>query len=410
MNVLVINCGGATVKFQVASVDPDAAAFEGVKRLANGAVVGVGGDEPLLKVETPESGSRPVEAASHESAVRRILEWCRASGLEIEAVGHRLMFGGERFAGPTILDDSALATLELLSGIAPLEHVHCLASLRAVRSALGPGIPMVALFDTSFHLTMPERASVYALPREFEKRHGIRRYGFHGISYRWLVTRYSQIAGIPEGRATFVAFHLGDGCSAAAIAGGRSIDTSMGLTPVEGLVMGTRAGDLDASVVTSLMRDHGFGLDEVEAILNERSGLKGLSGISQDLRVLLLREKEAPGARLAVDVFCYRARKYLGAYLAALSGADAVVFSGGIGENLPAIRARICEDMEWCGLALDPEANRRAVGVEAEIGARGSRIRAFVIPTDEGAVIARETVLCLRMAATRARRTVAARV
>jgi acetate kinase len=400
VNILVINCGTATVKFQVASVDPDLAGLDGYHRLAQGSVEGIG-QEAQLHAEVPgrTTERRTVWPATHETAVRRIIEWCREAGFFLDCVGHRIVHGGERFTRATLVDDSVIASLEVLQDLAPIHNAPALSGVRAARAVLGPDVPMVAVFDTAFHLTMPERACVYALPRETSRRLGIRRYGFHGISYRWLVGRYSRLAGIAESRATFVAFHLGDGCSAAAIAGGRSIDTSMGLTPLEGLVMGTRSGDLDPSVITYLARTQGLGLDEIERLLNEGSGLKGISGLSQDIRELLAREKEHPGARLAVDIFCYRARKYLGAYIAALGGTDAVVFSGGIGENIPAVRARICEGMQWCGLSIDPDLNRRTLGTEADISARGARVRTFVIPTDEEQVIARESAACLRQVA-----------
>jgi acetate kinase len=396
LNILVLNCGTASVKFQVAAVEPERLALDGHHSLARGAVGPVGG-EAVLRIDVP---GRPVEHKSvwpstHEAAVRRIIEWCHDAGFFFDAVGHRLLHGGERFTRPTLIDESVIASLEILQELSPLHSGPGLAGVRVARAAFNSDIPMAAVFDTAFHVTMPERACLYALPRDLGRRLGLRRFGSHGISYRWLVSRYSHLAGIPESRATFVAFHLGEGCSAAAIAGGKSIDTSMGLTPQDGLVMGTRSGDVDASVLTYLERTQGLTPEEIDHLLNEESGLKGLSGLSHDMRELLGRAKDHPGARLAVDTFCYRARKYLGAYIAALGGADAVVFSGGIGENLPAVRARICEGMEWCGLEIDPEANRRTVGTEGEIGARRARLRAFVIPTDEEAVIARETAACL---------------
>jgi acetate kinase len=396
VNVLVLNCGTSSVKFQVTAVDPQRIDLDGHHGLARGSVGPIGGDA-VLQVDHPGRPvePRPVWPSTHEAAARRIIEWCRDTGLFFDAVGHRLLHGGERFTRPTLIDESVIASLEVLEDLSPLHCAPGLAGVRAARASLNSDTPMVAVFDTAFHLTMPERACLYALPRDLARRLGLRRFGSHGLSYRWLVRRYAQIAGIPESRATFVAFHLGEACSAAAIAGGKSIDTSAGLTPQDGLVMGTRCGDVDASVLTYLERAQGLAPEEIERLLNEESGLKGLSGLGHDLRDLVGRAREHPGARLAVEAFCYRARKYLGAYIAALGGADAVIFSGGIGEYLPTVRARICDGMEWCGLEIDPEANRRAIGGEAEIGARGTRMRAFVIPTDEEAVIARETAACL---------------
>lgn len=403
MNVLVLTCGTSSIRFQVIAVDPDRLENEG-NGLARGSV-GPIGEDAMLRIDVP---GRPAEArtlwpSTHEAAARRIIEWCRDAGLSLDAVGHRLLNGGERFTRPRLIDESVIAALEILQELSPLHCGAGLAGVRATRAVCNGTIPMVAVFDTAYHVTIPERASLYALPRDLVRRLGLRRFGAHGISYHWLVRRYSQLAGIPESRATLVAFRLDEECSAAAIAGGRSIDTSMGLTPQDGLLMGTRCGDLDASVVTYLERTQGLTPEEIERLLNEDSGLKGLSGLGQDLSELVGRAREHPGARLAVDAFCYRARKYLGAYMAALGGADAVVFSGSIGEGLPAVRARICDGMEWCGLAIDPEANRRAIGCEAEIGDRRARMRAFVIPADEAAVIARETAACLLNSSRRVR-------
>jgi acetate kinase len=259
---------------------------------------------------------------------------------------------------------------------------------------------MVAVFDTAVHATLPAAAAGYALPEPLARRHEIRRYGFHGTSYRSVVGRYAELTETPVEEVSLVALHLGNGCSAAAIRNGRSVDTSMGFTPLEGLVMGTRAGDLDPAIVAHLARVEGASADEVERWLNERSGLLGVSGTSRDMRDLLAREATDPRARLAIEMFCHRARKYLGAYLAVLGGAAAaVVFTAGIGEHAAPVRARICADMAWAGLVLDPARNEAAAGGEARIDGPGSRLAAFVIPTDEEAVIARDTADCLASAA-----------
>jgi acetate kinase len=255
----------------------------------------------------------------------------------------------------------------------------------------------VATFDTAFHRTLPERASRYAIPLELADKHRIRRYGFHGLAHRYMTERYAAITATPLEQVKLVTLQLGNGCSATAIEGGRSVDTSMGFTPLEGLIMGTRSGDVDPSLAGILARREGVDIEEAEAWLNTRSGLLGVSGRSSDMRELL--EAEANGddrAALAVDMFCYRARKYVGAYLAALDGADAVVFGGGIGENAPPVRARICAGMEWCGLTLDEGRNARTVGCEGRISTDDSRVHAYVIQVNEAAVIARDTVRCLR--------------
>jgi acetate kinase len=252
---------------------------------------------------------------------------------------------------------------------------------------------MVAVFDTAFHAGLAPEAREYAISPELARAHGIRRYGFHGLSYRSVLARYAELTGTPAERATIVALHLGAGASAAAIRAGRSVDTSMGFTPLEGLVMGTRAGDVDPAVVAHLARAERVSPEEVVHWLNERSGLLGVSGRSADVRDLLAADD--PRAHLAVRMFCYRARKYVGAYLAVLGGADAVVFTGGIGEHVAEVRAEICRGMAWCGLVIDEERNRATVGTEGWISADGARIAAVVIPSDEERVIAGDTVGCL---------------
>jgi acetate kinase len=255
---------------------------------------------------------------------------------------------------------------------------------------------MVAVFDTAFHRSLPIVASRYAIPQELADKHHIQRYGFHGIAHRYLAERCAARMGRPLEDLKLITLQLGNGCSAAAVAAGRSVDTSMGLTPLEGLIMGTRSGDIDPSLPGFLARREGVAVEEVDRWLNHRSGLLGLSGRSQDMRELLHAEQEGDaGASLAIDMFCYRARKYVGAYLAVLGGADAVVFGGGIGENAPAVRARICSGMDWCGLSLDPGRNAGTIGREGRISAEGAGLEAHVLPVDEASVIARETRHCL---------------
>jgi len=375
MNVLALNAGSSSLKFRLGRFEDAGARMQEVAR---GIVERIG--------------------THYADAVRQVVERVGAikDARRVEAVGHRVVHGGSRFVRPTLIDDAVVTAIEALEDLAPLHNGPSLAVIRACRAALGPQVPMIAVFDTAFHATLPEHAYRYAIPYEMAERHGIRRFGFHGTSYRYVVARYRDISGRPNGDAALVVFHLGNGCSVAAIRDGVSVDTSMGFTPLEGLVMGTRAGDLDPTLVGYLARKEGVPTAEVERWLNERSGLLGLSGHSADMRDLLLRERSDPRARLAVEVFCYRARKYLGAYLAALGGARAVVFTGGIGEHRPEVRARICAGMEWCGLVLDQERNAEVVGTEGCISAATSIIRAFVIPTDEEAIIARDTMEALR--------------
>jgi acetate kinase len=253
-------------------------------------------------------------------------------------------------------------------------------------------MPMVAVFDTAFHATLPQHAFTYALPQDLAVRHRIRRYGFHGIAHQYMLERYCRITGTPAERASIITLQLGNGCSAAAIRNGQSVDTSMGFTPLEGLVMGTRSGDIDPGIVGYLAEKEGLDAAAVERLLNRESGLLGISGRWSDMRDLLAAEEWDDGARLAVQVFCYRVRKYIGAYLAVLGGAQAVVFGGGIGENAPSVRAMICAGMEWCGLRVDPERNASHVGTEGRISVDGAAIAALVVAVDEAALIARYTL------------------
>jgi acetate kinase len=399
--ILALNCGSSSLKFQVFAHDPGASRRD-TRRLAGGVVERIGDDATLAFQAEGGSATRKREpVADHEVAVRRVLGWLAAGGasqhgdaIRIDAVGHRVVHGGDRFSESVLIDAGVLDAIEALETLAPLHNAPGLAGIEAARAALG-AVPMVAAFDTAFHASMPEHAYRYAIPHELAVTHRVRRYGFHGLAYRSVLARYAEVTGTPISRAAIVAFHLGNGCSAAAIKDGHSIDTSMGLTPLEGLVMGTRSGDVDPALIGYLAREEGVAAPEVERWLNERAGLLGLSGRSRDMRDLLAHEQDDPRARLAVDVFCYRARKYLGAYLATLGGADAVVFSGGIGEHAPEVRTRICTGMEWCGLVLDPERNAAAVGREGCLTTDGASLPAYVIQADEERVIAQDVMECL---------------
>jgi acetate kinase len=264
-----------------------------------------------------------------------------------------------------------------------------------VRDVLGRDMPQAAVFDTAFHHTLPDRAYLYAIPYSLYRRHRVRRYGFHGTSHRYVAYRYRKLTGTARADTRLITIHLGNGCSACAIVGGNSVDTSMGFTPLEGLVMGTRSGDLDPAILDYIAGKEGMSLHEVENLLNKQSGLLGISGLTNDMRELLAEAKEHDDrrARLAIEIFCYRIRKYIGSYLAGMGGADAIVFTGGIGENAAEVRARVADGLEWMGLALNDEANRNAIdGVEARISTDASRLHAWVIPTDEELLIARDTV------------------
>ena len=402
MKILAINCGSSTLKFHLFAVGGRATRCEGEQRLAHGVVDGISDRGAIdFAIEGSQHIHEEVEVSDHGDAIGKVLGWLKAQRfLEsdgIEAVGHRVVHGGYRFVEPTLIDDEVMDAIESVSILAPLHNEPSLRAIKAARDTLGAGIPMVAVFDTSFHHTMPERAWRYAIPPQLSQKHHIRRYGFHGLAHRYMVERYAAVTATTLSQANLVTLQLGNGCSAAAVEGGCSMDTSMGLTPLEGLMMGTRCGDIDPSVAGYLSRVEGVDVPEVEHWLNTQSGLLGVSGRSRDMRELLEAEREGDmRAGLAIDMFCYRVRKYIGAYLAALGGADAVLFGGGIGENAPSIRARICDGMEWCGLVLDQGRNNMAAGIEKRISTDGAKVQAYVIPVDESVIIARDTVSCLR--------------
>ena len=391
MKILVLNCGSATLKFQVIETESRVDS----RKLAHGIVDHIGGSAAYSF--TTDSGApeeKALAVANHEVAVRLVIDWLRSQPelRAIDAVGHRVVHGADRFADSVLIDDAVIAELQGLCEIAPLHNPGAVSGIRAARKILGNAVPMVAAFDTSFHHTIPETAAFYAIPYELSQKHKIRRYGFHGLAHRYDVGRYAELIGKPVAQVSAVTLHLGNGCSATAIRDGQSVDTSMGFTPLEGLVMGTRSGDLDPALVSYLACKEQVDAAEVESWLNKRSGLLGLSGLSNDMRELTAAYHTNPRARLAIDVFCYRARKYMGAYLAVLEGrAEAVIFSGGIGENSPLVRKNLLGGMEWCGLNLDDAGNESVIGRDGRISAAQSKLDVFVIHTDEEAIIARET-------------------
>ncbi|MBI4082369.1 MAG: acetate/propionate family kinase [Candidatus Lambdaproteobacteria bacterium] len=376
MRVLVLNSGSSSVKYLLAEVEGGGAGEPDVR--------------PVLRGRIERIGVPGGVAADHRTAIAEVLRRVVTPGeAPVAAVGHRVVHGGERFSAPALVEGAVWEAIAAADDLSPLHNAPCLAGMRAAEALL-PGVPMVAVFDTAFHAGLPEAARTYALPRALAERHRIRRYGFHGTSYRYVLGRYARLAGLPVAEATVVAFHLGNGCSATAILRGRSVETSMGASPLEGLVMGTRSGDLDPAIVGLLARKEGFQAERSVHLLNRESGLLGLAGRS-DVRDLLAREAQDGAARLALAVFCHRARKYLGAYLAVLGGAQAVLFTGGIGENAAPIRERICAGMGWCGIALDPAHNRAVAGEEACVSPPGTPVPVYVIPTDEERQIALET-------------------
>ncbi len=399
MKVLALNCGSATVKFQLVEIDPDSSSYSRDRKLAGGLIDGIG-DQAKCRFEAAgePSSEKLMPVGDLAGAVRAVIEWLDSVPAlrRPDAVGHRVVHGGPRYTAATLVDEAVLADLDGLCEIAPLHNPATVSAIHAARQALGVAMPMVAVFDTAFHHTIPAAAATYALPWEMTQRHDIRRYGFHGLAYQYDVARYAELVGKQRVAVNAVILHLGNGCSAAAIRYGQSVETSMGFTPLEGLVMGTRSGDVDPALVGHLARREEITAAEVETWLNKRAGLLGISGLSSDMRKLLAARDFNPRARLAVEVFCHRARKYLGAYLAVLGGAEAVVFSGGIGENAAVIRQEICRGMEWCGIRLDDAANATASADDRCVSAADSMLQVWVLHTNEEAVIARETAQTIR--------------
>jgi acetate kinase len=383
---LVINCGSSSIKYRL---------YEMPERrlIMRGAVDRIGSADSTHEFSrNADEHSETVTAPNHRAAIEAILsalvgkDGVLKSVDEIGVVGHRVVHGGEDFTGSVLIDEKVEAAIQRYSDLAPLHNPSNLMGIRVSKGVLS-GIPHTASFDTAFHSRIPRRAYMYALPYELYSEFGIRKYGFHGTSHRYVARRAAQLLGRHKYDIDCVTCHLGNGCSIAAVEDGYSIDTSMGLTPLEGLVMGTRSGDLDPAILFFLARK-GYSIDRLSDLLNKESGLLGLSGTSNDLRTL----EEAAGngdarAQLAIEIFTYRLRKYIGAYMALLHRVDAIVFTGGIGENSPLVREMACSSLGALGVELDPERNRTLEG-EGEIGTDDSPVRLFVIPTDEEAAIA----------------------
>jgi acetate kinase len=404
MNVLVLNVGSSSVKFQIIATDLERIQAARDDRLCRGEVERAGGEAIVTFQKRSRdkhkftASLRDISAVvdylvryvtSEESGISEI-----RSTSDIHAVGHRVVHGGELFSESTLIDDKVLRGIEDCIDLAPLHNPNNIKGILAARDLLGPNTPQVAVFDTAFHHSIPEQAYLYAIPYHLYRRYRIRRYGFHGTSHRYVAFRYRALRGLTKEQTNIISLHLGNGCSAAAIRQGKPIDTSMGMTPVEGLVMGTRSGDLDPAVVGLIATKEGMSPSEVETLLNTQSGLLGISGLTNDMRELLGESKDHDDrrVRLAIEVFCYRARKYMGAYLAAMGGANAIVFTGGIGENSPEVRARICQGMEWAGLKVDAAKNEQTIAREGLISSEDSTLLAYAIPTDEELLIARDTV------------------
>ncbi len=391
MKVLVINAGSSSVKYHVYEM-PQA------EVLAMGHVERIGEEtSELSHFFRGRTYTVPTKIADVGKAIELILNTLVNGDVgvlrqvsEIDAVGHRVVHGGEEFTGSVIIDAKVIASIEKFADLAPLHNPPNLEGILGAQRHL-PHAKQVACFDTAFHATIPQVAYMYALPYELYEKYGIRRYGFHGISHRYVARRAAALMGKGKYEINAITCHLGNGCSITAVKNGRSIDTSMGLTPLEGVPMGTRCGDLDPAILFYLA-EKGYDVKALNTLCNKQSGLLGLSGISNDVRNLEKFAKKGDArAKLAIDVFCYRIKKYIGAYVAVLDTVDAVVFTGGIGEHAAFLREKICDAVTQIGLKLDYAANKAAIEIEAEISTKDSKVKVFVIPTNEQVAIAKDT-------------------
>ncbi|MCD6376673.1 MAG: acetate kinase [Caldisericaceae bacterium] len=393
MIVLVINAGSSSVKYQV--INP-----EERKALAKGVVERIGMSGAILTHR--KEGDKEIrlsgEILDHKMAIEYVLGILLSKNhgvikdkSEIDAVGHRVVHGGEAFSGSVLITEEVMAEMRRCIDYAPLHNPPNLKGINAAMQLL-PGVPQVGVFDTAFHQTMPKHAYLYGLPYVLYKKHGIRRYGFHGTSHRFVSDRAAEMLGKPKEELRLITCHLGNGASAAAIKYGKSIDTSMGFTPLEGLMMGTRSGDLDPAIILQIMHKEELTPNDATTLLNKHSGLIGVSGLSSDMREIEEEYDENPRAKLAHDIFTYRLKKYIGAYSAAMGGVDAIVFTGGIGENSSMVRDHALTDMEFLGVKLDKEKNEAKVKGERDISASDSKVKVLVIPTNEELVIALDTM------------------
>ncbi len=408
MKVIVINCGSSSLKFKLFDMN------ESNQLLAEGLVEEIGKELSRFtyraeRVRGGEKIVRQVQVPDHTAAVDAVAKTLvdpeiglSTGPIQVDAVGHRVVHGGEKFSRSEVITKQVKDVIRECCAIAPLHNPPNLAGIDACE-AIFAGVPQVAVFDTAFHQTMPEHVFLYGIPYELYQRYQLRKYGFHGTSHEFVYRRAVELLGRSAEQLNVVTCHLGNGCSITAVKGGKSFDTSMGFTPLEGVVMGTRTGDMDPAAVLYLMEKERLSAAATSDLLNKKSGLKGLSGVSNDLReVMQAAEQGVARARLALDMFVYRIVKYIGAYAAAMGGLDAVVFTGGIGENATTIRARVVAPLGFLGLVLDPERNASAAK-EKEINTEGSRVKALVIPTNEELSIALQTRRAVETAAGSAR-------
>ncbi|MBP3512722.1 MAG: acetate kinase [Prevotella sp.] len=394
MKILVLNCGSSSIKYKLYNMDDRTV-------MAQGGIEKIGLPGSFLKMTLPDGTKKIIEedVPEHTKGVEfifRILTDAELGALksltELDAVGHRMVHGGEKFNKSVVLTDEVLEVFVACNDLAPLHNPANLKGVKAV-SALLPEIPQVGVFDTAFHQTMPDYAYMYALPYELYEKYGIRRYGFHGTSHRYVSQRVCEYLGVsPEGKR-IITCHVGNGGSISAVKDGKCVDTSMGLTPLEGLVMGTRSGDLDGGAVTFIMDKEGLTPAEMSNLLNKKSGVAGITGVSSDMREVIAAAKSGnERCRLALEMYAYRVRKYIGAYAAAMGGVDIILFTGGVGENQADMREAFCKDLGYLGVELDVEKNNTIHGDEAVISTPASKVTVCVIPTDEELMIAKDTM------------------
>jgi len=393
MNILVLNCGSSSVKYKLIDVDKK-------ETLAEGGVEKIGLHDSFLKFKLADGGKKVIEESipDHKKAINDILNLltdseygCIKSLKEIDAVGHRVVHGGEKFNKSVRIDDEVIAKIKDCYDVAPLHNPANMTGIDAVSEIL-PDVPQVAVFDTAFHQTMPKEAYMYALPYELYEKYAIRRYGFHGTSHRYVSKRVCEFLDVPYEKQRIITCHIGNGGSITAIKDGKSIDTSMGLTPVEGLMMGTRVGDVDPGALTFIMDKEDLDTKALSTLINKKSGVLGISGISSDMRDIDAAIAEGNEcAKLALDMYIYRIVKYIGAYTAVLNGVDIIVFTGGVGENQQLLRQAVCNHLAYLGVKIDEQVNAGSRGEEKVISASDSKVKVVVIPTDEELMIAQDT-------------------
>ena len=395
MKSLVLNCGSSSVKYKLIDTDVD-----GGKTLAEGGVEKIGLPDGFLKFRAAD-GEKHIDQLGHidhKDAIKAILDkltdpkdGCIKSFDEIDAVGHRVVHGGEKFSQSVLIDDAVKNMIRECYAIAPLHNPANMTGIEAIE-ALMPDVPQVGVFDTAFHQTMPAKSYMYALPRRFYTEDGVRRYGFHGTSHRYVSARVCEFLGVDIKDRKIITCHIGNGGSITAVLNGKSVDTSMGLTPVEGLMMGTRSGDVDPGALTFIMQKHNLTAEQLQNILNKESGVLGASGIGSDMREIEAAVNAGdPDATLALDMYEQRIIKYIGAYAAEMGGVDIIVFTGGVGENQTGVRRNVCAPLGFMGVELDNALNDTIRGKEALISTPASRVKVCVIPTDEELMIARDT-------------------